>query len=168
MHLPARVPPICASTACYVTLYRIKMGCLEDTGYSGLLRCHPHIRLRWCLSHVKGHSSHALLRGLDGVTLVMGRMMWISPQPLGGEGVWYCCWYGWWPQGTNALSTLVFEEAKGSSKQSHRSGFQSWCLMMRLLILKLVTWKGQKVKNDFTIKITNFALKWIRQEMLLQ
>ena len=40
--------------------------CLEDTGYSGLLRCHPHIRLRWCLSHVKGHSSHALLRGLDG------------------------------------------------------------------------------------------------------
>ena len=37
-------------------------------------------------SHVKGHSSHALLRGLDGVTLVMRRMMRISPQPLGGEG----------------------------------------------------------------------------------
>ena len=41
--------------------------------YSGLLRCHLRIRLGWCLSHVKGHSSHALLRGLDGVTLVRRR-----------------------------------------------------------------------------------------------
>ena len=38
--------------------------CVLRTVYSGLLRCHLHIRLGWCLSHVRGHSSHALLRGL--------------------------------------------------------------------------------------------------------
>ena len=50
---------------------RHKNLCLEDL-YSGLLRCHRALGW-WCLSHVKGHSSHALLHGLDGVTLVMRR-----------------------------------------------------------------------------------------------
>ena len=43
----------------------INILCIEQV-YSCLLRCHLHIRLWWCQSHVKGHSSHALLHGLDG------------------------------------------------------------------------------------------------------
>ena len=58
--------------------------------YSGLLRCHRSLGW-WCLSHVKGHSSHALLRGLDGVTLVVRKLRRVIDKhltsTLRGEGV---------------------------------------------------------------------------------
>ena len=60
---------------CYTLHVNRKWGVLGTQVILVFYAATQHIRLGWCQSHVKGHSSHALLRGLDGVTLVKRRMI---------------------------------------------------------------------------------------------